>query len=219
MCRRLRLSSSQLNLIRSQITVALACTCLAQSASADCPGPEDRATGFVVETRGGDGTYNVIVRDDDTVWAGYGSGGRLLTPDSVSFERVTDRGLLITETENNALIWTDYDDLTVLNTLPYKETVEIHGTVSLFSQDSTRAAVARFRNLGEEDLAIGDCTYRVLKVGANSEAFNADGSSDRLPGYFTYVPDLMIALTGMWDAGIYGVTDIRKATDDDWFRK
>lgn len=173
--------------------------------------------GIVLETRNGESRFHARLLDNDQVWFGFSRGGLPLTPDTLAFARLAERGVLVTQAASNWSSWDVSDDLSTLTTMAVDDIVEINGTVTGDRHEGAEPAVATFRLLRKEDVTVGDCTYGALSFGAKIAVTKPDGSVDTLPGHFAYLPDLQIALAGMWDGGLRNVTNIRKATADDWF--
>ena len=182
----------------------------------NAPGPEDRAAGYVL-LRDGRGAAHVRVDAANQVWVGISRDGSAPSETRDVFQRRLDHGLITMQSNAGWDAWFPIDDISAVPRMDMMQTLEIQSRVIDGATKEEKKGIATFRLLRARDLYLGDCTYRALDFGARTEIFEKDGSSNKMPGYFTYIPDLMISLTGMWDAGVYGVNGVRTAGPDDWF--
>lgn len=191
----------------------------------DCPTADDLGDGIVYIARGGDLNVHHRVRDDNSVWIARGSDPR--RPERWS-HYVLDYGVLTLETSAGHRIWDTDADLGYLVQMGVNETWEIQAQTYAPQWDVDLQAYTgdplgpfpgkvTFRLLRVETIEIGGCSYVNYAFGARTEYAEADGSVSRWPGFFGYLPELMITHSGQFDPQSYGIQSIRKRAPDDYF--
>lgn len=195
----------------------LASLLTATMALAECPTRDDLKDGVVLLRSDGRSPVHIRQTDDTHLWIAHSKTGRAPVDRPDNFIMVNHLGVLPAETTAGWDEWEALDDLSAILDLGVMETIEIESRVKVWDQAEPKRGIATFRHMRTREHTFGDCTYQIIDFGARTEVFEADGTSKKMPGYFYYVPELMIALDGMWDGDIRQVTGMRKGTAEDWF--
>lgn len=196
----------------------------------DCPTRADLDHGFVLIDEERYSSYHVRRLPDQRMWRGarflsasgtdgYGTRETIFEP----------QGIVVVETAGSHIAWWTFDaDLSALRTLDLNEPFSFEGSVRYRQMDNATGLMTdtfsesgpgrvEFRLRGRKALDIGDCSYVAFTYSALTHKSVRGGDVVKVPGYFTWLPELNVVVDGLWTPLVRMPHKIRKRQPGDWF--
>ena len=212
-------------------TAILTAGLLSSGASAgDCPTSADLEEGFVLINEERYSSVHFRRLPDQRMWRGR----RFLSASGENgvgtSEAILDpQGIVVIEAPGSHIAWWTFDaDLSALRKLDLNEALSFEGTVryrqydhandsmtDTFSESGPGRVEIRLR--GRKALDIGACSYVAFTYSALTHKAIRGGEMVKVPGYFTWLPELNAVVDGLWNPLVRMPDTIRKREPGDWF--